>query len=166
VPLPGEPALALAKSAATADRNGDGLIGAGDTVAWSFLVTNVGNVTLENVTVNDPTAGAVTCPAAVLAAGAGMTCHANPHVITAVEAASAQLANTATATGTWDGRAITSAASTATVSITTPLTPGTGPVATTGVADLPQLISTGVLALLAGILLLVCAAVRRRPRRE
>jgi hypothetical protein len=59
---------------------------------------------------------------------------------------------------------VASAPSTATVDITAPGT-ATGPVATTGLSALPQLVFGGLLALLAGILLLVGAALGRRPRR-
>ena len=34
----------------------------GDTIAYTYLVTNTGNVTLASVAVDDPTLGAVTCP--------------------------------------------------------------------------------------------------------
>ena len=35
----------------------------GDTIHYSYLVTNTGNVSLTAVAVNDPTIGPVTCPA-------------------------------------------------------------------------------------------------------
>ena len=50
----------------------------GDVVTYSFLVTNVGNVTLTTVGVADPLPGlsAVTCPVATLAPAASTTCTA------------------------------------------------------------------------------------------
>src|SRR5205823_11954355 len=46
----------------------------GDPVAWTYTVTNTGNVSLANVTVVDDQGVAVGCPAATLAAGAALTC--------------------------------------------------------------------------------------------
>ena len=57
--------------------NGDGATDLGDPIQWSFLVTNTGTTTLTGVAVNDPTAGAVTCPATTLAPGASTTCTAD-----------------------------------------------------------------------------------------
>ncbi len=49
------PRIQLIKSLVSiTDTTGDGLIGAGDTVAYSFAVTNTGNLHLANVTVTDP----------------------------------------------------------------------------------------------------------------
>ncbi|MEU4158021.1 hypothetical protein [Actinoplanes sp. NPDC026670] len=47
---------------------------AGDTIAYSYTVTNNGNVTMSNIVVSDTRLGAATCPATPLAAGATATC--------------------------------------------------------------------------------------------
>ena len=60
------PEISIVESASVTDVNKDGKVDAGDTIAWSFLVTNTGNVPLTSVGVDDPTAGAVTCPDSVL----------------------------------------------------------------------------------------------------
>ena len=54
------PSISVVKSAAPLT-----VSAAGDTVAYSFCVTNTGNVTLTSVGVTDPLPGlsAVTCPA-------------------------------------------------------------------------------------------------------
>ncbi|MEM7538535.1 MAG: SdrD B-like domain-containing protein, partial [Chloroflexota bacterium] len=54
-------------------------IGVGETVTWEYVVTNVGNVNLEDITVNDDQEGDITgfCPAdkvAFLAVGDSFTC--------------------------------------------------------------------------------------------
>ena len=52
---------------------------AGDTIAYTFVVTNTGNVTLDSVAVDDPLVGAVSCPVTTLAPGASTTCTATLH---------------------------------------------------------------------------------------
>ena len=46
----------------------------GDPVAFTYEVTNTGDIDLADVVVNDDIEGAATCPATVLAVGASMTC--------------------------------------------------------------------------------------------
>ena len=48
----------------------------GDTIDYTFLVQNTGNVTLTNVNVSDPKVGSLSCPTTTLAPGASMTCTA------------------------------------------------------------------------------------------
>ncbi len=76
----------------------------GDTIAYSYAVTNTGNVTLAVVHVNDPLVGSVTCPAPAapgLAPGASLTCTADaPHTVLQPEVDSGSVIDTATATGT------------------------------------------------------------------
>ncbi|MCW2755539.1 MAG: hypothetical protein JWQ32_2950, partial [Marmoricola sp.] len=92
--------LTLVKSAGTpVDVNGNGRTDAGDTIAFSFTLTNTGTVTLTSVGVTDPKAGSVTCPVTTLAPGASTTCTAsNPYVITQADVDSGTVDNTANAT--------------------------------------------------------------------
>ncbi|WP_292786524.1 MULTISPECIES: DUF7507 domain-containing protein [unclassified Microbacterium] len=101
VPVDPAPAITLEKSADTT-----AITGAGQTIAYSFLVTNSGNVTLTDVTVDEGAFSGtgpldVTCPAgaASLAPGARVTCTAT-YTVTAADYNTAELSNTATATGT------------------------------------------------------------------
>lgn len=102
IPVVSAPGLTVAK---TADRTQ--LTAAGETINYSFLVTNTGNVTLTGVTVNETafsgtgTPPVVTCPAgaASLAAGATVTCTAS-YVVTQADIDSGGVTNTATTTGT------------------------------------------------------------------
>jgi uncharacterized repeat protein (TIGR01451 family) len=75
----------------------------GQTITYTYRVTNTGNVTLANVHFTDTTiAGPFSCaPAmgATLAPGAVMTCTAT-HVTTLTDVNAGSIANTATATGT------------------------------------------------------------------
>ena len=43
----------------------------GDSIAFSFVVTNTGNVTLTSVAVSDPSGGPVVCPSLRARPGAG-----------------------------------------------------------------------------------------------
>jgi uncharacterized repeat protein (TIGR01451 family) len=71
---------------------------AGDSVTYSFVVSNTGTTTLTGVNVTDPTAGAVTCAVTDLAPGATVTCSADAvHAITQVEVDAGTADNTATA---------------------------------------------------------------------
>jgi LPXTG-site transpeptidase (sortase) family protein len=49
----------------------------GDPVAWTYVVTNTGNVALTNVTVTDDQGVTVTCPQTTLAVAESMTCTAS-----------------------------------------------------------------------------------------
>ncbi|GAA1390266.1 DUF7507 domain-containing protein [Luteococcus peritonei] len=95
--------LKLAKSAATTDTNGNGVLDAGDTVRYSFTVTNTGSSTLTGVKVTDPRlAGTtITCTPTTLATSAVATCTAAaPYTVTQADVDAGTLVNTATATGT------------------------------------------------------------------
>ena len=74
---------------------------AGQTIHYSFDVTNSGNVTLTSVQVNDtdlPGLSAITCPHTTLAAGASQTCTAT-YRTTAADVDAGSVTNTATAKG-------------------------------------------------------------------
>ncbi len=74
---------------------------AGDTIDYSFTLTNSGNVALSSVALNDPLlGGAVACPATTLAVGASMTCGPVTYTITQDDVDATMVQNTATATGT------------------------------------------------------------------
>ena len=78
----------------------------GETLHYSFLVTNTGNVTLAPVTINDTeftghgTRPVVTCPAgaAALAPAASVTCTAT-YTVTQADVDAGSVSNTATASG-------------------------------------------------------------------
>jgi uncharacterized repeat protein (TIGR01451 family) len=98
VPVAQSSTLRLSVSATTADLNHDGRTDLGDTVAWSFLVRNSGTVTLTSVTVDDPAAGAVSCPAGSLAPAATVSCLATtPYAVTPADVAAGHADTSATA---------------------------------------------------------------------
>jgi len=60
VPIGQNPAIDLDKTGAFQDDNGNGRADVGETITYQFTATNIGNVTLTDVTVSDPLIGAVT----------------------------------------------------------------------------------------------------------
>jgi uncharacterized repeat protein (TIGR01451 family) len=103
------PAIDIDKSlSGNADQDSSGTVTAGDTLTYSFKVTNTGNVTLSNISVTDPLVGlsAVSCagdntpPQIVsLAPGSMVTCTAT-YTVTAANASAGQVVNTVTVSGT------------------------------------------------------------------
>ncbi|WP_218825131.1 beta strand repeat-containing protein, partial [Streptosporangium subroseum] len=113
------PSLTLLKTASPST-----VTAAGRTVTYSYLVVNTGNATLTGVAVVDTafsgsgTPGVVTCPVTTLAPQATTTC-TGTYVVTQADVDAGSVVNTAVASGTPPaGPAVTSAPSTATVTIT------------------------------------------------
>ncbi|RTZ94981.1 MAG: hypothetical protein DSY90_14575, partial [Deltaproteobacteria bacterium] len=73
-----EPAIDIEKftNDEDADTGSGPIIAVGETVTWTYLVTNTGNVDLTDVVVTDNRIGPITCPAATLAVAESMTCTA------------------------------------------------------------------------------------------
>jgi hypothetical protein len=162
--------ISITASASVTDVNMDHKIDVGDTVAWSFVATNTGTVTLTSVGVNDPTAGAVTCPESTLIPGATETCTANAlHTITQADLISGLVNTTATAYGTdSDGSVITSRPSSAAVDLPTPGSTTTKfavPLPTTGIESLGLLVRIALALEAAGLTLIIVSRRRRRRRR-
>ena len=87
------PAIHLVKSAFPTD-----YAEPGETIHYTYTVTNTGNVTLHAVTLRDDRLGTITCPATTLAPAASTTCQAT-HVTTTADVDAGHITNTATATG-------------------------------------------------------------------
>ena len=161
-PAPG-PALSLAKSA-----NPTTYSAAGDHIAYTYLLTNIGNVALSGpFTVADDKTS-VSCPVtASLAVGASITCTAS-YTITAADVAAGSVTNVATASaaaGTTSNRAsVTVRLRRSPPPTPRPTPPNTGTLAAAG-SSVP---ATGWLEMLgmAGILalafVLASASIRRR----
>lgn len=97
VPLKGE--LTVEKSGEHNDTDGDGMAEAGETIDYTILVTNTGNVLLTDVSVSDPLVGAPTCDASSLEPGESTTCTIT-YTIKQSDVDAGGIDNTATATGT------------------------------------------------------------------
>jgi uncharacterized repeat protein (TIGR01451 family) len=101
LPLGATPSITVVKTAATPTVN----LGADasvtdkdDTIDYSFLVTNTGNVTLTAIAVTDTKVTGVTCPTSTLAPAASTTCSAT-YVIKQADLDLGSITNQATATG-------------------------------------------------------------------
>jgi uncharacterized repeat protein (TIGR01451 family)/LPXTG-motif cell wall-anchored protein len=172
------PALTVKKVATLNDKNGDGVAQAGETITYSFQVTNTGNVTLTDVTVKDDRIAKL-LPASVdfLPPARTFTFTADPYVVTAADAAAGKVVNVATATGEDPtGDPVVSPESTVTtvaqppVEPTDPSTPSApqapeqpAALASTGATDPSGPIAAGLVLLIAGAALV---AFRRRPWRH
>ncbi len=97
--IPDVPGISLVKSY-TLPGSSDALADAGETIAYSFLVTNTGNVALSSVAVVDLMAGvtAVSCPSTTLAVAATFTCTAS-YIVTSANVTGADIVNEANASG-------------------------------------------------------------------
>ncbi|MFF2662900.1 hypothetical protein ACFVUH_36800, partial [Kitasatospora sp. NPDC058032] len=96
-----------------------GLITVGTPVPYDFVVTNAGTVPIDNLGVNDPKVGPVSCPVSTLAPHTTVTCTAT-YLVTAADAQSGHIANTAVATGTADGTPVESPPSSENVPVVAP----------------------------------------------
>jgi uncharacterized repeat protein (TIGR01451 family) len=100
-PIPQGGAVDIVKDGAL-DLGGDGTATPGDLINYSFVVTNAGNVVLNNITVTDPLVSPITCPGGnpipSLAPGASQTCTGS-YAITQADIDAGSVPNTATATG-------------------------------------------------------------------
>ncbi|WAA66962.1 DUF7507 domain-containing protein [Microbacterium oxydans] len=142
LPADSTPAITVVKSA-----DPTSIDAVGDTVAYAFLVTNTGNVTLADVAVTETaftgtgTPLAIECPAgaASLAPGASVTCEAS-YTATQADVDAGQVTNTATATGTPPGGLEPPVSPPSTAIVTVPSTPGITVVKS---ADLTELTATG-----------------------
>ena len=95
---------------------------AGQTVVFSFAVTNTGNVTVNGIAINDSFSSpagpvpTITCTTTTLAPNASTTCTSANYTVLQADITAGQVLNTATAQGTSAGGAtVTSAASSVSV---------------------------------------------------
>jgi uncharacterized repeat protein (TIGR01451 family) len=111
------PAITIFKSASPTT-----VTAAGQTIDYSFVVTNTGNVTLTAVGVTDPMVGlsAISCPQTSLAPTVSTTCTAT-YTVTVADMNNGSIANTAEATGTPpSGPAVTNTSSTTVTATASP----------------------------------------------
>ncbi len=89
--------IGLVKKAGTVfDANANGKLDVGDTITYSFVVSNLGNVTLNTVAVSDPKLGVVTCLKSTLIPAEQTTCTAPAYAITQADINAGFVSNSAT----------------------------------------------------------------------
>ncbi|WP_157603013.1 DUF7507 domain-containing protein [Rathayibacter sp. Leaf299] len=114
------PVITLAKTGALADTNGNTRADVGETVTYSFVARNTGNVTLTGVAVTDPKVAGITPTTAQIAPGGQATFTSAPYTVTQADInANTALTNTATVSGRT--LAATPTTVTATSTATTPI---------------------------------------------
>ena len=96
-----------------------GYTAAGQTIPYSYLVTNSGSLTVTGVAVTDDLVPTVSCPSDSLAAGASETCTGS-YTVTQGDVDAGSVTNTATATASDSEGLVTSAPSSVTVATNAP----------------------------------------------
>ena len=102
---PQAPGLSLTKAHTMVnDPNGNGIADVGDTIQYTFVVTNSGTVTMTDIGVTDAKVGAVTCDDDTLAPSESTDCAADAvYTVTQADVDAGVVHNTATPTGTTPG---------------------------------------------------------------
>ncbi len=95
---PDAPAVSIVTSGAVTPTENQAAAKEGDSIAWSYVVTNTGNVPLTDVTVNDPEGGTITCVPTTLGVGENATCTGTAtHTVTLADLGVGSVSNGATA---------------------------------------------------------------------
>lgn len=167
------PALVLEKLADLEDGNGNGTADEGESIVYSFDLTNSGNVTLHDVTVQDERIADL-LPDAVgqLAPGVTVRVTAEPYEVTESDVASGEIVNVASATAVApDERSVSSPEDEVVVEVTEADPEAENPGSDTGGSPLPDTggvpldVLAAALGLLSlGVLLVLGRSTRRRTR--
>ena len=98
---PDAPALSIVTSGTVTPAERQDSAALGDSIAWSYVVENTGDVPLSDVTVVDPEGGTITCSPTTLAVGESATCTGTAnYVVTQADLLAAAVSNGATARAT------------------------------------------------------------------
>lgn len=112
------PGLSIVTSGTVTPADNQSAADVSNTIAWSYEVTNTGNVPLTDVTINDPEGGAITCVPTTIEVGESATCTGDAtHTVTHGDLAAGAVSNGATATATppFGGAPVTATESIATI---------------------------------------------------
>lgn len=142
-------ALTLKLTATLNDTNGTGMGEPGETVGYSYRVTNTGGTTLTALALSDTRGTVITCPTTQLAVGATVVCTAPASAISVQDGAAGTVVNTATARATSVADAVVTASDTATTPTTTAVVVAPTPRPTQPAAATPPSATTPPTATLA-----------------
>ena len=95
-----DPKIDLTKTGVWVDGNGNGYADVGETINYTFVVKNTGNVALSSVTVTDPKVSPISCPKTTLAVNESMNCTGS-YKLTLADIYTGKVDNTATAYGSF-----------------------------------------------------------------
>ncbi len=98
-PLDNMPSIALIKTGVFTDENGDGFAQAGETIVYSFEVSNTGNVTITNIIITDPLVTVTGGPIDLAPGESDDTTFTAVYVITEEDVLNGQVENQALAIG-------------------------------------------------------------------
>ena len=99
-PLTAAAGLSLVKTASSPTQVGNEPVSLGDSLAYSFTVTNIGNINVDNITITDPLLAGVICPATTLVPAESMTCEGSTtHTVVEADVVAGEVVNTATVVG-------------------------------------------------------------------
>ncbi|MDO8970094.1 MAG: hypothetical protein Q7U74_05355, partial [Saprospiraceae bacterium] len=94
------PSLSLVKTGTLHDNNLNGRVDAGETITYTFAVTNTGNVALTNVRITDPNATISGGPISLAIGASDTTTFTGTYTLTQANVNAGTFTNTATVTGT------------------------------------------------------------------
>ena len=94
-----DPIIALIKTGTPTDENNNGCVDLGETIVYDFVVTNLGNVTLTNVTVTDPIVTVIGGPVTLLAGDSDTETFSAIYTVTQTDVDNGFVNNQATAEG-------------------------------------------------------------------
>lgn len=171
VALAPAPRLELLKTAELTDADGDGVANPGETIAYVFRIANTGNVTIQDVRVQDAMVTGVGS-VDVLAPGETATVRSAAYAVTVADAETGVIRNVATSVGLApDGAEVVSAEAEASTdagpAVAVPADDADaveGELPQTGLAGAGPATLTAGAVILVGLLLLGLAAMRRRRR--
>lgn len=166
IAAPCSPSLALDKQALLNDTNANTVADAGETIQYTFLVTNTGNTDVTSVSITDPKVTGVLPASATIAVGGSQLFTAAPYTVTQQDVDAGPITNTATATGLDPNAAtVSSLPDSTSIPVPAPPSPPTaaaGQMASTGLDVSAALTLAGVTLVLGAAALALARLTKRR----
>jgi uncharacterized repeat protein (TIGR01451 family) len=158
------PVLSIVKTATLNDKNGNGRADAGETISYSFVVQNTGNLTIRDASVTDPkVSGLAPATVGILLPGQKATFTADDYTVTAADVVHGEVSNTATAAGADPRDAVVISPPSTVVTKTGPVPVIPGQLSFTGANPLPTTLAA-LLLIAMGAAIVLTGRLRRRTR--